>query len=38
LYDLIDGESKEIVFYEFGHRLPEEHVIKALEWFKKHLK
>ena len=38
LYDLIEGESKELVFYDSGHRLPGEHVSKALEWFKKHLK
>ncbi len=38
LYDLIDGESKEIVFYDSGHRLPEEHTSKALEWFKNHIK
>ena len=37
LYDLIEGESEELVFYDSGHRLPEEHVPKALEWFKKHL-
>ncbi|MGB6866857.1 MAG: hypothetical protein WBE11_14305 [Candidatus Aminicenantaceae bacterium] len=38
LYDMIQGESKELVFYDSGHRLPEEHVPKALEWFKGHLK
>jgi dipeptidyl aminopeptidase/acylaminoacyl peptidase len=37
LYDLIEGESKEIVFYDSKHRLPEEHISKALEWFKDHL-
>ena len=37
LYDLIEGTSKELVFYDSKHRLPEEHVDKALEWFKKHL-
>jgi predicted esterase len=37
-YDLIEGESKELVFYESGHRLPEEHVKKAAEWFTRHLK
>lgn len=37
LYSLIEGESKELVFYDSGHRLPAEHVSKALEWFKKHL-
>jgi cephalosporin-C deacetylase-like acetyl esterase len=38
LFDRIKGESKELVFFESGHRLPEEHIPKALEWFKKHLK
>jgi predicted esterase len=37
-YDLIEGESKELVFYESGHRLPEEHVQKVAEWFTRHLK
>ena len=36
-YDLIKGESKEIVFYDCEHRLPEEHVSKALQWFKNHI-
>lgn len=38
LFDLIEGDSKEIVFYDCKHRLPEEHVSKALEWFKDHIK
>jgi dienelactone hydrolase len=38
LYDLIEGDSKEIYFYGCGHRLPEEHISKAMEWFVKHLK
>lgn len=38
LYELIEGESKEIVFYDSEHRLPEEHISKALEWFKNHIK
>ncbi len=37
-YDLIEGESKEIVFYDSEHQLPEEHVSKAAGWFKNHLK
>ena len=37
-FDLIEGESKELVFYESGHRLPEEHISKAVEWFQNHLK
>jgi hypothetical protein len=38
LYDIIEGESKEIVFYDCQHRLPDEHVPKAVDWFKNHLK
>lgn len=38
LYDLIKGESKEIVFYESKHRLPEEHVAKAIEWLKHYIR
>jgi dipeptidyl aminopeptidase/acylaminoacyl peptidase len=36
-YDLIKGEAKEIVFYDCEHRLPEGHVLKALQWFKNHI-
>jgi dienelactone hydrolase len=38
LYDLAEGDSKEIVFFDCKHRLPEEHVPKVLDWFNKHLK
>lgn len=38
LYKLIDGDTKEIHFYDCGHRLPEEHASKALNWFSTHLK
>ena len=37
-YDFIKGESKEIVFYDCEHRLPEEHVPKAVHWLKNHIK
>ena len=37
LFERIEGESKELIFYDSGHRLPAEHVLKAVEWFKKHL-
>ena len=37
LFDLVEGESKEIVFYDCRHRLPEEHVFKTVEWFRGHL-
>ena len=38
LFDLVEGDAKEIVFYGCKHRLPEEHVLKTVEWFKSHLK
>jgi predicted esterase len=38
LFDLIEGESKEIVFYDSEHQFPEEHVSKAAGWFKNYLK
>jgi cephalosporin-C deacetylase-like acetyl esterase len=38
LFDLVEGDSKEITFYDCGHRLPEEHVPKVIDWFKEHLK
>jgi hypothetical protein len=37
LYDLVEGDAKEIFFYDCKHRLPEEHVRKVLNWFIKHL-
>jgi dienelactone hydrolase len=37
-FDLVEGELKEIVFYDCKHRLPEEHVPKVIDWFKEHLK
>jgi hypothetical protein len=37
-FDLIEGDSKEIHFYDSKHSLPEEHAFKALEWFKNHIK
>lgn len=38
LYDLIEADSKEIVFYDCKHRLPAEHASKALEWFMNNFK
>ena len=37
LFDAIDSPTKELFFYDSGHRLPPEYVYKAAEWFKKHL-
>jgi len=37
LYELVKSSTKEIVFYDSGHRLPKEYVSKAAEWFNKYL-
>lgn len=38
LYDLINSDSKEIYFYNSGHRLPSEWTEKAVTWMQKYLK
>jgi len=38
LYDLVQGESKELIFYDSGHLLPEGYEEKAIGWFITHLK
>lgn len=38
LLDLIDSPTKELVWYDSGHRLPPEYVNKAAEWFEEYLK
>jgi esterase/lipase len=37
LYNMINGESKELIFYDSKHRLPPEHATKAVEWLIKNL-
>ena len=37
LHDLIGGESKKLILYDSGHRLPVQFVTDALDWFKEHL-
>lgn len=37
LHDLIESSTKELVFYESGHRLPVEYTRKAIEWFQAYL-
>lgn len=37
LYELVGSPSKELVFFDSGHRLPSEFVPKAVEWFLQHL-
>jgi dienelactone hydrolase len=38
LLEMIEGRPKELTFYDSGHRLPEEYVAKARQWFEGHLK
>ena len=38
LHDLVASPTKELVFYESGHRLPPEYIPRAVEWFQKYLK
>ncbi|MFC2168874.1 alpha/beta hydrolase family protein [Acidobacteriota bacterium] len=38
LFDLVQGKSKELIFYDCGHRLPEEYAKQAIGWFTTHLK
>lgn len=38
LYTLIDSQTKDLIFYDSGHRLPKEYTKKALNWFQTHLK
>lgn len=37
LLEMIEGGPKELTFYESGHRLPEQYVAKAHQWFERHL-
>jgi predicted esterase len=34
IFDMIPGSSKELVFYDSGHRLPVEYVTKAAQWLR----
>lgn len=38
LHDMINSGSKELIFYESGHRLPAEWTKKATDWMVKYLK
>jgi predicted esterase len=38
LLNMIEGRPKELAFYDSGHRLPEEYVARARQWFERHLK
>ena len=37
LFELIDSNDKNIIWYDSGHRLPVEYVDEAAAWFKEHL-
>lgn len=37
LYKLVGSLTKELVFYDSGHRLPSDFVDRALGWFRQHL-
>ena len=36
--EMIQGDPKELTWYDTGHRLPEEYIPKAVDWFVTHLK
>jgi len=38
LMELIEGNPKELSWYDSGHRLPQEYIAKALQWFERYLK
>jgi dienelactone hydrolase len=38
LFELVDSPTKELVFYDSGHILPDDFATKAVEWFLQHLK
>ena len=37
LHELINGSSKKLIWYESGHRLPDEYIADAVSWFQSHL-
>lgn len=38
LLEMINGDPKELKFYDSGHRLPKEYIAKAKHWFEEHLR
>ena len=38
LMEMIEGDPKELNWYDSGHRLPEEYIAKARQWFEQYLK
>ena len=38
LYNLVGGQEKNLIFYDSGHRLPDEYISESLLWFEKYLK
>ena len=37
LHRLVGSPTKELIFFDSGHKLPSEFVPKAVEWFRQHL-
>ena len=37
LYSLVGSPEKNIIWYDSGHNLPEEHVYDVVKWIKEHL-
>ena len=38
LMEIIEGNPKELIWYDSGHRLPQEYIAKALQWVERYLK
>jgi len=38
LFELIDSDKKDIIFFNSGHYLPEEHAPEAVNWFVTYLR
>ena len=37
LYNLVKKSSTDLIFFESGHRLPDEYIGESLQWFQRHL-
>jgi esterase/lipase len=37
IYELIEGEAKQLIFFESSHRVPKEYIPVAINLIKKHL-
>ena len=36
--ELLASQDKQLIWYDAGHRLPEEYAAEATAWFRRHLK